>query len=352
MRRHDRTTTDASRAPRRGFTLIELLVTITIIAILLSLVLAAFGPFRSAANQTDSLSSLRQMAAGFNAYTTDHGGRLMPGYLSDAMVDPTASEYLGLAARNRHGNAIPDEALKSYVWRLAPYLEHAWETMLTDYQEPDVVSKAGEAVAQEIYYEDDSAFSQDQHFPVSDRPSFGMNSIYVGGDAVHGGAEVTAFSPWNTAGNPSIAATRLSEVQNPGRLIVFGAVGRVDAAVTDCTEQPYALGRLGNAELRAPYTVYNPDAAPNGVKFENQQWQIGCPSLTGSEGLGDDLIRLGASADFGDTGGVPILRWSRENLPVAKVDGSTAASDINALSTDMRNWAWQATGINVPRTAP
>ena len=57
--------------------------------------------------------------------------------------------------------------------------------------------------------------------PMTSRtPAFGMNSIFVGGDSKHGGNYVTSRNPWTGSAGEVLAATRMSEVKNPSKLIV------------------------------------------------------------------------------------------------------------------------------------
>lgn len=65
---------------RRAFTLVELLVTISIIAILGSILFVAVGKVRESAQESQSLSNLRQIAAAMQMYTSDNDGFYPPGY--------------------------------------------------------------------------------------------------------------------------------------------------------------------------------------------------------------------------------------------------------------------------------
>lgn len=62
-----------SRRPGFGFTLIELLTAISVIAILLSLLMAAVGRSRESAKQTAAKTDLVSMVAAVNAFYTDYG---------------------------------------------------------------------------------------------------------------------------------------------------------------------------------------------------------------------------------------------------------------------------------------
>lgn len=58
---------------RRGFTLVELLVTITIIAVLAGLSVFGVSRMRSAANNSNCVSNLRQLAIAGQSYATETG---------------------------------------------------------------------------------------------------------------------------------------------------------------------------------------------------------------------------------------------------------------------------------------
>ena len=61
---------------RCGFTLIELLVTVSVIAVLASLVIAILPQVKLAARRTASLSNLRGIGAGLIAFSFDNDGKL------------------------------------------------------------------------------------------------------------------------------------------------------------------------------------------------------------------------------------------------------------------------------------
>ncbi len=73
------------KTTRRGFTLIELLVTISIIAVLAALGLAALFRSQRSAEQADSTAQLRTMAQAVISYAGEHDGAL-PGPLWPGQV--------------------------------------------------------------------------------------------------------------------------------------------------------------------------------------------------------------------------------------------------------------------------
>jgi prepilin-type N-terminal cleavage/methylation domain-containing protein/prepilin-type processing-associated H-X9-DG protein len=62
----------------RGFTLVELLVVIAIVALLISVLLPSLAGARRASQSTLCLSNLRQLGAGWNAYSEDNRDVMLP----------------------------------------------------------------------------------------------------------------------------------------------------------------------------------------------------------------------------------------------------------------------------------
>jgi prepilin-type N-terminal cleavage/methylation domain-containing protein/prepilin-type processing-associated H-X9-DG protein len=67
-----------SSRPPRGFTLVELLVVIGIIAVLVALLMPAFGAAREQARSVQCLSNLREMVVACQAYSTTYRGFYPP----------------------------------------------------------------------------------------------------------------------------------------------------------------------------------------------------------------------------------------------------------------------------------
>ena len=247
--------------PRRtAFTLLELLVVIAIMFLLISIAIVSFKGVRAGANRTASLNALRQMAAGFNSYSSDHGGRFLPGYVGEAeMDDPTDIEVVARLPNDKRLNRVTDSCSggqcdrSSYVWRLSPYLSDYWQTMFVDYRSQELVGRLEREFVDEIY--GPGTVGADD-LGISEIPSFGMNSVFIGGDSFHGGPKITNFHPWQNA-NPVMAATRLSEVKNPSRIILFAStMSSPDGIPPDAAK--FNLD-FGSSELRPPFIDFDPD---------------------------------------------------------------------------------------------
>jgi prepilin-type N-terminal cleavage/methylation domain-containing protein len=334
----------ASPAPRRAFTLLELLVTIGIIALLASLIIVVLGGARASANRTESTNALRSMLRGYAAYSADNGQQLMPGYL-----DVTKLQQLRISPKLDTGVPIdpalatggtgapldPNDA-SSYVWRLAPYLDHEWKTMFTDYRNDSLMTRldlevrgaarlngsGGECGPTNPVYGPGSASEAScDDLGIGLTPSFGLNSIYVGGDNVHGGSEITSRNPWD---NPydKIAATRLSEVKNPARLIVFAPsahYAEVDGSGggTLFPSPPVSNATFGYVEIRAPRVVLS-----DGTVLD--QWEVD-GELIDSD-AGDFSATDSAGRRIG--GGVPTARWGKDLIPTGRLDGSVSLDTV------------------------
>jgi prepilin-type N-terminal cleavage/methylation domain-containing protein len=292
----------------KAFTLVELMLVVAIIALLVGLVIMSMRGVRASATRSESLGALRQMALAYGQYTTEHRGRLMPGYIGADLFAPN-EPFEELIASLPDGTELDALDSQSYVWRLAPYLDNAWLTFFTDIAEGArsvCLAEFGDGI-----YGPALADPVDD-FGISERPSYGLNSIFVGGDSVHGGPDISSRHPWQDT-QDKIAATRLSEVKNPARLIIFGPTAKAGSGAT------YDDTKIGYCEIRPPYL---PDEAGD---WTENQWFVG------AEG------RLQQTAT--DEAGLPIDRNGQGLVPVAHLDGSATVAEISTLSGDMRRWS-------------
>jgi len=319
--------------PRRAFTLIEMLITIGLILLLASLIIVALRGVRGAANRLVSNNALRQMCMAYNTYSADNEQQLMPGYVS-----ATRLRELDINARMWNGVLFndpidpdwddPNDA-SSYVWRLAPYLAHEWKVMFVDYRSRELTGKLTSEFDRGIHGPGTADWNASpcSEMGISLIPSFGLNSILVGGDNVHGGTDITERNPWDDPAN-KLAATRFSEVKNPSKLIIFAPTMHYDDAslfpdTEECPQNPLPLAhvRFGYVELRPPFI--------EGLK----QWHI-----KNNEVVADGDFEASDAKNRPIGGGWPIARWDKSQLPVGHLDGSVTTEDINNLAQDMSNW--------------
>jgi type II secretory pathway pseudopilin PulG len=317
-----------------GFTIVELLVVIAILFVLIGLVMVALRTGRRAASRTESLNALRQMTSAYNVYATEHKGRLMPGFVDPAdlpgqSAPPPAPNELDVRAKLRTGYVLEEGDTSSYVWRLAPYLDHNWDIYMTDYRNAQLVAALeseygnGDGVGGDAFGAGSAGPDQ---FGIARVPSYGLNSIYLGGDNFH---VDESLSPWiigaDVQNNPdTIAAVRLSMVKNPGKMIVFGACryqGPPDLPA-------YGDSALGYCELRAPYANFDPVTQTG----SDQQWTVSTEGEAVLQGAGP--------------AGLPFSRLEDDRVPISHLDGSTEAEYIHRLAEDMSRWAPNAVSSN------
>ena len=314
---------------RRAFTLIELLIVVAVVAVLVGILTISLRGVGAAASRTESLSALRQMAMGYTSYTQDHRGQLLPGYIDEGLFAP-GEFFENLRVSLPTGAELQPQDKQSYVWRLAPYIDNAWQTFFHDMSDAGLMEEFTSD-----YQQLQAGSTSTSSFPggISERPSFGLNSIFLGGDSRHGGTAVTSVHPWTGSSTVvPIAATRLSTVVNPTRVIVFAPTAKAADVGSGDVFDNSVDGRdgteVGFCELRPPYLD------GTGVRWDNRQWTIGAHGLM-----------VPSPSDISEGVGLPIARTAQnmvhggaEPIPVAHLDVSTSVQTLVELSTDMRRW--------------
>ena len=186
----------SSRTPSSsGFTIVELLVVIGVISAVIALVIQGAGTLRTTAERAREMAAGRALAQAWTSYAMDHLGEVLPGYAA------------GLDAFDPLGNRVDVDsspvAAKRWPWRLTPYLGDDISSLYSD----------GQNFRQKgLSTEDNSSML----YEVSVFPSFGMNSIFVGGDENYGGSSDIFTEVFG-----QFYVKKLSTVRRPDRLVVF-----------------------------------------------------------------------------------------------------------------------------------
>ena len=258
----------------------ELLVVIGVIAVLVAITLHAASSVRDSARRSVEISAARSLGQAWISYATDNRGAVLPGYVD------------GFEANDEFGNPIATEtvpvAAKRWPWRLAGYLGHDIAALYSGVQRTKLSELSSQEHATTLY-------------EVSAFPSFGLNSVFVGGDENYGGfSEV--FS--DTFGN--FYVERLSTVRKPDQLTVFASAHSNEA-------QPGS----SNTQMREGYFRVLPPA------WTQAMW---------SQELDQE--------DPASTGNVS----SRHDVGVitVSVDGRVGTNSLEDLR-DMRRWSDAAT---------
>lgn len=268
-----------------GFTLIELLLVIAVIGVLGGLTVTGISKARQAAINAKASATARSLIQAFLLTPADNNGRYMIGY--------------GNTGENIHPPGGPpiasgQEAAKRYPWRIAPYLDNNIASL---YVGPH-----------RDYYE---RTARDSAYMASLYPSFGINSIFVGGH-YDGRKHSPAYAPGARSRDQSTYENDfwvLSpwDAHAPSDLIVFAS-----ALSSPPSDYPNPLGFHRVLPPKAPFT-------PN--------WGNYNPEIPASMGH--------VSLEYGD------------RAITAQLDGSVRLLEEDALR-DMRRWSNQAARENDP----
>lgn len=280
------------RDPRAGgFTLIELLVVIAITGTLMGMLLPALGSARTLARQTQARAGLREMLNGYAGHQLDHAGAVLYGYT------PATIEGQAVTVRTTSGHVLGLPVADRYPWRLAPYVGHLWEILYCHADLPPL-PQPGDSEREAML----------KAYTLSLSPTFGINSIYVGG---HGDGPFRGFVTTRGVTRPNRGrhvVFHSGEVRQPSQLIVFA--------------ETQAHGGLFGDEGGEGLHFVTPPCA-NG-----RRWQV----------RGGDLESLMP----GHIAGLPRGRWGIGAV-TGFFDGHVTAMTPRDLD-DMRLWANRADG--------
>lgn len=193
----------------RGFTLIELLVVISIIALLIAILLPALAAAHDAARATRSLAAMQQTMLAYTNRALDYKEELLPGYLP-------GGTYQGrpVQAKLSSGLIVRGLPAQRYPVRLAEYQGDSWEMIFHHTAVPEVPGP-----------NDPDRFIKSYELGVS--PSFGINSIFVGGDYRIGGAfQIRNATYMPNTGGPVVFKT--GKVRQPSHLLAFAETQQYD----------------------------------------------------------------------------------------------------------------------------
>lgn len=271
---------------RRAFTLVELLVVVGIVAMLIGLLLPAVNRATRSGRQVRAMSDMRELLAGYAAYHQSHRGALLLGYTPPTVNgvpvlvhDPISGHTFGLPVADR------------YPWRLLPWVGRMW-AILHNHTSCPPLPTADDAPTEALH----------KAYILSLNPSFGINSVFLGG---HAGVFKGFAGPRGDAPNVGKHVVfRSSEVRRASEQIVFAEV------------------QVRNASLGAEAGLHYVTPPRAG----GQRWKV----------VNEDFV-----VTSGMITGIPKGRWGKRAV-VGFFDGHAAMMLPSELE-DMRLWASRAT---------
>jgi len=183
------------RTRHAGFTLIELLVVLAIISLIAALLFPALSQCLSKARMVREQSCARSLVIGVFNYAQDHNDEIIPGYHNQPTTGPD-------------GEPLSFPASARYPWRLMPYIGGSDSRIM--WANPDGRTEKVSRSSSEAY-------------AVSITPSLGMNIFYVGGDDSGMSGQGIKPTEKNYELFGKFCVTRMTEVQQPSRLIIFAS---------------------------------------------------------------------------------------------------------------------------------
>lgn len=337
----------------RGFTIVELLVVIAVISILLAMLLPALSGAQDRARKNTEVNHLRQIGMAWTVYANNNNDTALPGYIDEEVqerwririefpYEPEDMEEesdegfggIGLLGRFDATSRTPglysqvtpepesdiDETGATWVWRLMPYFDFAYETVIGYHDDPDRTVRS---------------LVQNRDF-VARHPGFGYNGLYIGGRWRIGTGERPQFyfsgaseaTPGGNSGRINVVVRNVSQIQRTSELVIFASAMRVP--------QPRRVDHV--QDIDPGYHTITPPIVGDEPQWGHEPAEGFGTGLTPSSpgqavfGTGDPR----QITTFATPALVPIGRYNGL-VPILRADGSVSTQTPGAM-IDQRLW--------------
>ncbi len=329
-----------------GYSLIELLVMVGVLALLMGIFMPALSKARTTAQMQMNQNNIRQLNIAYNGYSADFQNGLLPGYpysgthllggvgvVEGTRVTPSSASSPWNCMWGGQMVTVTAQTAARYPVRLSAYAGDMNSLVQGHRSETFSAANSG-----------DSAKAVDL---ASTHPTWGLNSLYVGGHGVSGnGAFVDAASSGGGFSNATgkviaggNAVLRLEDVRRPSGLITFLDSKRRDEAMNIQGTGPGVGTMPGHdgVHREGSFVCYPPKFANvNSGGFLAASFRLW------KEGIGETHESAQPDADMDLRGAMPSPWWGA-GVVTSYMDGHANTMTIEQLN-DMRLWSNHAEG--------
>jgi prepilin-type N-terminal cleavage/methylation domain-containing protein len=324
---------------RRAFTLIELLVVIAIIALLIGILLPSLGEARALARALAEKAALDQYHKVYATYYREYRDAVIPGANHwswthwspgglNSDIDMTTASPYDPKTRRAYGSAI-----KTYTLGLWAFSGNDLNTVMIDKNTLAAFRTRPISGGAETYGGTTFTYYGATSLPaaIAFHPSWGMNTVYVGGDYSFGAHRRSGRPGPNTrASGGAFYVTEAFTVRQPSELLIFASSRGGDVAESGAWHS-YGASAPNSGTLRPGYfSVKPPTAHPSG------------------RSSGPSPVSLGgtpwSTSNVFTTRGTQPSTWGNlsarhfRKVTTAVFDGSVELQSLEDLR-DMRKWS-------------